>query len=135
VNIGAVRTASHIHPAAPLPDHRQAGGRVDIAAAINVPDNTKLYQLNMSTLLAYMAREGIDDLYQGHEALMADVYRHYEALSFREGLPFDEFIAEKLALKCREFNTRMNNAELEKERQEQEIKAQADAYRKASQGG
>lgn len=99
------------------------------------PDNAKLFQLGMSVLLSYMAREGIDDLYQGQEAFMTDAYRHYMAVAEREGLPFDDLIAVKLALKRREFNTRLNNPEVEAKRRTQEVEAQSAAYRKASKGG
>lgn len=98
------------------------------------PNNAKLFQLGMSVILSYMAREGISDLYQGQEAFVTDAYRHYEGLSLREGLPFDELISEKLALKCREFNTRMNNPDLKQERQAAETARQAEAYRKGSRG-
>ena len=50
------------------------------------------------------------------------------------GLPFDSYIAQKVALKGREFNTILNNPEYEDERKALERKRQSEAYRKASDG-
>lgn len=98
------------------------------------PGNGKLFSLGFSNLLSYMAREGIDDLYDGQEAFMAALYDYHADKAFSIGLPFDSYVAEKLAQKRREFNTRLNNPDLEAERQVQEKDQQTRAYRKASDG-
>lgn len=98
------------------------------------PGCGKLFSLGFSNLLSYMAREGIDDLYDGHEAFMAALYDYHVDKAFAIGLPFDDYVAEKLAQKRREFNTRLNNPELEEERQAKEQARQTRAYRKASDG-
>lgn len=98
------------------------------------PGNGKLFSLGFSNLLSYMAREGIDDLYDGHEAFMAALYDYHANKAFAIGLPFDGYVAEKLAQKRREFNTRLNNPEQEAERQAKEQAKQTRAYRKASDG-
>jgi hypothetical protein len=46
----------------------------------------------------------------------------------------DIYIAQKVALKDRQFNTIVNNPEREEERKALEKKRQAEAYRKASDG-
>ena len=48
------------------------------------------------------------------------------------GLPFEDFIAEKLALKHRQYNTAMNDPEQEAKRQANALEEEAKAYRKAS---
>lgn len=98
------------------------------------PGDDKLYSLGLSVLLSFMARQGITDLYRGHEDFMAALYQYHDAKSFRIGIPFDTYVAEKLALKVRQFNTRLNNPDTEAERQEKEREKAARAYRKESDG-
>jgi hypothetical protein len=102
--------------------------------AARVPGDDKLFGLGLSTLISFMAREGVTDLYRGQEAYIAALYEHHEKKSYELGLPFDSYIAEKVALKAREFNTILNNPDLEEERKALERKRQAEAYRKASKG-
>ena len=99
-----------------------------------VPGNAKLFNLGFSNITSFMARQGIDDLYDGQEAFMAALYQFHSDKAYALGLPFDDYVAEKLAQKRREFNTRLNNPELEEERQAAEREKVARTYRKASDG-
>lgn len=99
-----------------------------------VPGNAKLFNLGFSNITSFMARQGIDDLYDGQEAFMAALYQFHSDKAYALGLPFDDYVAEKLAQKRREFNTRLNNPELEEERQATEREKVARTYRKASDG-
>lgn len=99
------------------------------------PGNDKLFNLGLSVMLSYMAREGLCDLYDGQEAFVAALYEYHDGKAYRQGIPFDDYIRDKLALKVRQFNTRINHPETEQERQAMEREKAARAYRKASNGG
>lgn len=100
-----------------------------------VPGDDKLFSVGLSNLISFMAREGITDLYRGHEVFITALYGYHAGKALQIGLPFDDYIAEKIALKAREFNTILNNPEWEAERKALELKREAEAYRKASDGG
>lgn len=99
-----------------------------------VPGNAKLFSLGFSNITSFMARQGIDDLYVGQEEFMTALYQFHSDKAYALGLPFEDYVAEKLAQKRREFNTRLNNPELEAERQAEGREKAARAYRKAADG-
>ena len=99
-----------------------------------IPGNDKLFSLAFSHLVTYMAREGITDLYEGQEAFITALYQYHENKAYLLGLPFDQYIAEKVALKARQFNTLLNNPAFEEEHQAREQTKAAMDYRKASDG-
>ena len=100
------------------------------------PNNVRLYQMTCSTVLAFMAKRGYSakQLYEAYEDLVAQLVEHIEAEALKLGLPFDEYVEEKLALKRRQYNTGLNDPEQEQKRQVAEVAAQARAYRKESDG-
>ena len=98
------------------------------------PNNAKLFNLAFSHLTAFMAREGITDLYEGQEAFITALYAFHADKANFIGLPFDAYVAEKVAIKARQFNTILNNPELEEKRQAEELAKAAKAYRKAADG-
>lgn len=98
------------------------------------PKNDKLFNLAFSNLVAFMAREGISDLYEGQEAFITALYAFHADKAAYLGLPFDDYVAEKVALKSREFNSRVNNSDQEAQRLAREKAIAARAYRKASDG-
>ncbi len=99
-----------------------------------IPGDDYLFAHAFSVLMSYMAREGIDDLYQGQEALMAALYEYHSAKAGRLLVGFDDYIAEKLAIKARQFNTILNDPDLNDKLDATDIKQKAHAYRKASDG-
>jgi hypothetical protein len=99
-----------------------------------LPDKDRLFSMGLHNLLTFMASEGMTDLYQGQEAFITALYRYHEEKAHQLGLSFDKYIADKVALKNREFNTVLNNPDLEEERKALERKRQAEAYRKAADG-
>ncbi|MBL0206526.1 MAG: replication initiation factor [Propionivibrio sp.] len=99
-----------------------------------IPDNAKLFNLAFSNITAFMAREGITDFYDGQDAFMAALYDFHADKAHFLGLPFDDYVSEKVAIKARQFNTILNNPDLEAERQALELKKAANAYRKAADG-
>lgn len=73
-----------------------------------LPSDDKLFSMGLSMVIGYMAREGIRDLYDGLKAFEAAMYAYHESKSSYMGLPFDDYIAEKVSIKMREFNTALN---------------------------
>lgn len=98
------------------------------------PNDDKLFQIAYSALLSYMAKHDFEAnaLYEGTEDFLANAYAHHESKAHQLGLPFDDFIAEKLALKRRQFNTGLNDPDQEEKRKAKALAEQAKAYRKAS---
>ena len=58
---------------------------------------------------------------------MAALYDFHADKAHFLGLPFDDYVSEKVAIKARQFNTILNNPELEAERQALELKKAANA--------
>ena len=98
------------------------------------PGNAKLFNLALSHIVAFMARERITDLYEGQEAFITALYAYHADKANFLGLPFDDYIAEKVAIKARQFNTILNNPDLEAERHAEELAKATRAYRKAADG-
>jgi len=98
------------------------------------PNNDKLFNLALSHLIAFMAKEKITDLYEGQEAFMTALYAFHADKAHFLGLPFDDYIAEKVATKARLFNTMLNAPGLDKERLADDLAKQARTYRKAADG-
>lgn len=100
------------------------------------PNDDKLFQIAYSAILSYMAKHGFPatELYEGAEDFLANAYAYHEKKANDLGLPFDDFIAERLALKHRQYNTAINDPEQEEKRKAKELAEQAKAYRKESDG-
>jgi len=102
--------------------------------AARLPGDDKLFSMGLSTIISYMAREGITDLYAGYEAFIAALYDYHVGKSLFLGLPFDDYIAEKVAIKGRQFNSILNsNKPTEAQKQAEQAKL-AEQYRKQSDG-
>lgn len=97
-----------------------------------VPGDKWLFNNGLSTLISFMAREGIQDFDTGLHAFKHSLYDHHERKSFYLGLPFDDYINEKVAIKARQFNSILNR-QVEAEEQA-EINRSAAEYRKQSDG-
>ena len=70
----------------------------------------------------------------GQEAFITALYAYHTDKAAFLGLPFDDYVAEKVAIKARQFNTILNNPDLEAERQADELAKATKAYRKAADG-
>lgn len=102
--------------------------------AARLPGDDKLFSMGLSTLISFMAREGIKDLYTGHEAFITALYNYHAGKSHFLGLPFDDYIAEKVAVKARLFNSILNVKEPTAAEKQADQDARAEAYRKQSDG-
>lgn len=100
-----------------------------------LPNEEHLCMRGLSALVSFMASRGITDLYQGQDAFMSEVFHIYsdKAAQFL-GLPFDDYIRERVAAKAREFNSMLNDPTLIDELGYDEIERQARAYLRASGG-
>jgi hypothetical protein len=81
-----------------------------------------------------MAREGINDLYQGQESMTAAVVAYYMRKADWLGLSFERYVDERVATKARLFNSLVNDDALLARIDAEDLVAQAEAYRKASRG-
>ena len=100
------------------------------------PNDDKLFQIAYSAILSYMAKHGFPatELYEGAEDFLANAYAYHEKKANDLGMPFDDFIAERLALKHRQYNTALNDPEQEEKRKAKELAEQAKAYRQEADG-
>ena len=97
-----------------------------------VPSDDKILSLGFSMVINFMAKNGIRDLYVGLQEFEAAMYAYHDHKSFGLGLPFDDYVAERVSIRCREFNTQMNpSPELDPEAV---MRQKSEAYIKASRG-
>lgn len=97
-----------------------------------LPSDDKMFSMAFSMIVNYMAREGIHDFYDGSQAFEAAMYDYHNSKSLLIGQSFDGYVAERVAIKAREFNSILNpKPEVD---QNAEINRAAEAYRKASGG-
>jgi hypothetical protein len=96
-----------------------------------VPGDDWLCKNGFSTLISFMAREGIKDFEAGIQALRDTLYGYHERKSFYLGLSFDDYIHEKVAIKGRQFNSILNKTEADEQARLNQL---AREYRKQSEG-
>ena len=97
-----------------------------------LPNKDRLFSAGFNTLLAFKAGEGMTDLCRGQEAFIRALYQFLKERARELKLPFDTYMAQKVAPKGRQFNTILNHPGPEEERKALEKKRQAEPYRKAS---
>lgn len=100
------------------------------------PSDDKLLQMAASTWFSYAAKHGFEaaNLKEAHDDLVAQLVTFIEQKAYEQGLPFDAYVAEKIALKHRQYNTAINDPEQEAKRQAKKLDGEAKAYRKESDG-
>lgn len=97
-----------------------------------VPADERLYGMYLSALIGFMAKRGIQDLYQAQEEMIAYVVSYFTGKAYEQRLQsFDDFIADRLALKVRQFNTGINAPDGLADIDQSETEERAKAYRKA----
>ena len=97
-----------------------------------LPNKDWLCTVRFNTLLAFRAGEGMSDLCRGQEAFISALYQFFKVRARELKLPFEPYMAKRVAPKGRQFNTILNNPGPEEERKALEEKRQAEPYRKAS---
>lgn len=100
------------------------------------PGRDWIERMGLSVLTTFMAMEGVYDFMEGMRLLSMLLFNRYSSVATFEGIPFDQFILEKVQAKGRKYNTISNLEEIPNEdRIREELDAQAWEYRKASKGG
>lgn len=97
-----------------------------------VPSDDKMFSLGFSMLINFMAKNGIRNLDEGLIAFESAMCNYHDHKSFDMGLSFDDYVAERVSIKCRQFNTMMNP--VASPDPEEVMRQQSEAYRKASDG-
>lgn len=98
------------------------------------PTELRLITVVLGSLTSFMAMHNIDDRNEGIDALLRKLYEHYSTVASKDGLTFDEYLARRLALKAREFNTAVNSPGLPDNLKQDYVDEGAEAYRRASRG-
>lgn len=88
----------------------------------------------MGSLVSYMAMHSLDDHNDAIEGLLEALYENYSIVAGKKGMTFEELLAQRVALKAREFNTGINEPGLAAALKKAAKDSGADAYRRASRG-
>ena len=100
-----------------------------------LPGEAYLYGRGLSALIAFMAREGITEYQEGIARYAARLRSYHENLCFEfVGVPFDQYIGEKVAVKAREFNTILNADPEARARAEASARRDKEDYERESDG-
>jgi len=108
--------------------------RLERFSTSRVPDEQRLAIMALGPVVSYMAIHGLDDPNEAVDALMASAFRHYAAIAQGRGLSFEELLAQRVALKARDFNTGINEPGLAAALRKAAKDSGSDAYRRASRG-
>lgn len=92
-----------------------------------IPSDKRLFDLGFSAICSLMARDGITDFYHGMEAYGTALYHYLNNRAMNDGTDFDRYVQERVAIKARRFNSILNRAT-------EDVKAEAEAYRRLSDG-
>ncbi len=98
------------------------------------PSEQRLAVMVMGSLVSYMAMHGLDDHNEAIEALLHILHENFSVLADKKGMTFEELLAQRVALKAREFNTGINEPGLAAALKKASKDAGPDAYRRASRG-
>lgn len=98
------------------------------------PRELRLITVVLGSLVSFMAMHKIVDRNEAINELVTKLYEHYSTVAIRQGLDFDEYLARRIALKGREFNTAVNAPGLVENLRQDAIDEGAEAYRRASRG-
>ncbi|SET61752.1 hypothetical protein SAMN05216326_1456 [Nitrosomonas marina] len=96
-----------------------------------VPGDDWLYTHGFSTLISFMAREGIVDFNDGMHAFKCALQDYHERKSFGLGLSFADYVQEKVAIKARQYNSLLSKTKADEQARLDQL---ASAYRKQSEG-
>jgi hypothetical protein len=107
---------------------------LDRCSNTRTPNEQRLASMVLGSLVSYMAMHGIDDHNEALNGLLRSLYDHYSTVASKKDQTFEEYLAKRVALKAREFNTAINEPGLTAELRQAAKDAGADAYRKASRG-
>lgn len=98
------------------------------------PTELRLITVVLGAMTSYMALHRIDDRNVAINQLVAKLYEHYSGVASRKEMTFDEYLAFRIAVKSREFNTAINAPGLTDNLKQDFLDEGAEAYRRASKG-
>ena len=99
------------------------------------PDLKKTYAFFLSALTTYMAANAIEDVSEGHKAMVKEAMAHFaEKAEIMRKQSLADFIGDKVALKVRQFNTGANVPLGLTILDQDELAKRAETYRKATGG-
>ena len=101
---------------------------------IRVPSDGSIVKSALGALTGVMAKQGITDIRSGINALFDLVEEHYSAKAYLMGQPYEAYVGERVALKCRQFNTVLNDEEILERIEEERIAEAADRYERGKNG-
>lgn len=98
------------------------------------PSEQRLISVVLGSLVSYMAMHSIDDRNEAINGILSALHEHYSTVASKSGITFDEYLAKRIAVKARDFNTAINEPGLTAELRQAARDAGPEAYRKASRG-
>jgi hypothetical protein len=102
--------------------------------ATRAPTDKYLYGRGLSLIFAFMARDGFSDFYTAGDKYLSWLRSYAEKyFCMSEGISFEQYVQEQVAIRARRFNTTLNHEDEPEDNLD--IEAAANAYRKASKGG
>ncbi len=110
------------------------GATLDKYSNARTPTELRLITVVLGALTSYMAMHKLDNRAEAIDQLIARLYEHYSSVADKKGLNFDEYLAQRIAAKGREFNTAVNSPGLVDNLKQDFRDEGAEAYRRASKG-
>lgn len=110
------------------------GVLLDKYSNTRTPTEIRLITVVLGALSSYMAMYKIDNRAEAIDQILAKLYEHYSLVASRKELTFDEYLAQRVAVKGREFNTAVNSPGLPDNLKQDFLDQGVDAYRRASRG-
>lgn len=99
------------------------------------PTELRLLTVVLGSLTSFMAMHNIDDRNEGIDAMLRKLYEHYSTVASKENLSFEEYLARRVALKAREFNTAVNApGKVDNLKDDYRREQEDNPYRRASRG-
>lgn len=98
------------------------------------PEEWRLVSVVHGALTSYMAMYGLDNPNEATKKLLRSMHAHYSSTAANDGMTYSQFIANRIAVKARGFNTVINEAVLSAELKHPTDNTGAAAYRGASRG-
>ena len=107
---------------------------LDKCSNARTPSELRVVTVVLGALATYMAMHGIADRNEAIDGMLHALYEHYSVVASKEGDSFDEFLAKRVALRARAFNTGINEPGLTDQLRQAAKDDAAEAYRRASRG-
>lgn len=98
------------------------------------PTELRLITVVLGALTSFMAMYKIDNRTEAIDQLVAKLYEHYSVVADKKGMSFDEYLAQRIAVKGKGFNTAVNSPGLADNLKQDFLNEGVEAYRRASKG-